>query len=93
MTADDTPPASGASEPAASFAAGLGLPVTDTAVQRALRAGAYPLPDEGTDSRLCFGLIADLADVLVEHDYPPPEPADFVRLMQLCFRFLYRPET
>ncbi len=75
------------------LAVGLGLPVPDASVQRALHARVYPLPDPGEDARFCFGLIADLADVLVDHDYPPPEPADFVRLMQLTFRFLYRPET
>jgi hypothetical protein len=31
--------------------------------------------------------------VLVEHDYPLPEPSDFARLTQLLFRFLYRPAT
>lgn len=86
-------PDHGPSDPTIALGLGLGLPVPDAAVQRALAASVYPLRDPGEDPRFCFGLIADLADVLVEHDYPPPEPKDFVQLMQLLFRFLYRPET
>lgn len=93
--APEPPPGDGPDAPTVSFGSGLGLPVTDPAVQQALKAHTYPLPDDGTasDPRFCFGLIADLADVLVDHDYPPPEPADFVRLIQLTFRFLYSDQT
>lgn len=59
MTSDDAIPAPGGpDEPAIALAAGLGLPVTDAAVQRALQASVYPLPDPGEDHpRFCFGLI------------------------------------
>ncbi|MEU2432937.1 hypothetical protein ABZ611_26190 [Streptomyces sp. NPDC007861] len=58
-------PGHGPDDPATVLGLGLGLPVTDAAVQRALHANVYPLPETDEDARFCFGLVADLADVLV----------------------------
>lgn len=91
MTGLENPPDDGTQpRPSNASADGTG-PHASQVLRRALAARAYPLPDTGDDSRFCFGLIADLADVLVDHGYPHPQPRDLVHLMQVLFSFLYRP--
>lgn len=50
----------------------------------------YPLPRPAHDERFTFGLIIDVADVLVAHGYPRPATGgDLVALQQALFGFLY----
>lgn len=50
----------------------------------------YPLPRPIDDDRFTFGLAVDVAQVLVEHGYPPLHGgADLVELQQALFSFLY----
>jgi hypothetical protein len=54
---------------------------------------SYPLPRPADDSRFTFGLIREVAQVLVKHGYPPVDSGpDNIRLQQALFRFLYGPE-
>lgn len=52
---------------------------------------AYPLPPE-PDDRFTYGLLRDLADVLVRHGYPEITAADWAAFHRALFRFLYAPE-
>jgi hypothetical protein len=54
---------------------------------------AYPLPRpaDDHDPRFTYGLVFDLADVLVAHGYPRPDHTDCADLMLALFRFLYQP--
>ncbi|MFJ8912331.1 hypothetical protein [Amycolatopsis sp. NPDC102389] len=50
----------------------------------------YPIPAPVDDSRFTFGLIVDVADVLIRHGYPPFSGGkDHIRLRQTLFGFLY----
>jgi hypothetical protein len=52
----------------------------------------YLLPTVDDDARFTFGLVLDVADVLVAHRYPAPAAGlDWVELQQDLFQFLYRP--
>jgi hypothetical protein len=54
---------------------------------------AYPLPRPAGDRRFTFGLVIDVAAVLVQHGYPPvTDGDDIVDLQQALFSFLYAPE-
>jgi hypothetical protein len=54
---------------------------------------SYPLPRLAEDPRFTLGLLADVADVLVRHDYPRPATReDLTDLQQALFRFLYTDE-
>lgn len=56
------------------------------------RPPAYPLPQADDDPRFTFGLVLDVAELLVTHGYPRPAAgADWVELQQALFRFLYSP--
>lgn len=50
---------------------------------------SYPLPLEAGDRRLNFGLIVDLAPVLVAHGYPALVTDDVNRLMAAVSTFVY----
>lgn len=51
---------------------------------------AYPLPRPADDDRFSLGLALDVAQVLVQHGYPPMQGGlDLVELQQALFRFLY----
>lgn len=55
-----------------------------------MSASAYPLPRTEEDSRFTFGMIREVAEVLVARGYPPLDSgADHVRLQQALFDFLY----
>lgn len=49
----------------------------------------YPLPVTDDDPRFTFGLMLDVAAVLVEHGYPRPHDMDFAEVQHALFRFLY----
>ncbi|HEX8627935.1 MAG TPA: hypothetical protein VF755_07175 [Catenuloplanes sp.] len=52
----------------------------------------YPMPAPDDDARFTFGLTLDIGEVLAEHGYPPIKSgADYVRLRQAVFGFLYAP--
>jgi hypothetical protein len=60
--------------------------------QPAEAAAVYLLPTVDDDARFTFGLVLDVADVLVAHRYPAPAAGlDWVELQQDLFQFLYRP--
>jgi hypothetical protein len=47
-----------------------------------------PLPED--DARFTFGLMVDVAEVLVRHGYPPVTAGgDLVDLQQALYHFLY----
>jgi hypothetical protein len=66
-------------------------------------ARVYPLPRPGTtpdgtdddspfdDCRFNYGLVFDIADVLVRHGYPPPGGPDWGHLILALHRTLYAP--
>jgi GTP:adenosylcobinamide-phosphate guanylyltransferase len=52
---------------------------------------AYPLALGDADQRFTFGLVHDVAEVLVSHGFPRlVVGGDLVELQQALFRFLYR---
>ena len=63
--------------------------------QQQPRVYPVPKPPEGdTDPRFTYGLMFDVARVLVEHGYPPVTAGgDLVELQQALFRFCYGPHT
>jgi hypothetical protein len=55
-----------------------------------MTARNYPLPQPaGDDPRFTFGLVLDVAAVLVRHGYPVIDGVDFVGLRSGLYRFLY----
>jgi hypothetical protein len=53
----------------------------------------YPLPvPEGTDGRLTYGLLFQIADVLTRNGFPRPAGTDWADLMLALDRFLYQPK-
>jgi hypothetical protein len=50
---------------------------------------AYPLPRPAEDARFTFGLLYDVAHVLVEHGYPQMTGRDLVELQQALFTLIY----
>lgn len=51
----------------------------------------YPIPRPDDDPRFTYGLTFDVAKVLTEYGYPPlASGADFVRLQQALFGFIYK---
>lgn len=49
----------------------------------------YPLPATGEDPRFTFGLLVDVADVLVTAGYPKFTGLDLAALQQTLYRFLH----
>jgi hypothetical protein len=50
---------------------------------------AYPLPQPAEDARFTFGLLYDVAHVLIEHGYPQMTGRDLVELQQALFTLIY----
>jgi hypothetical protein len=52
---------------------------------------AYPLPQpSGTDPRLTYGLLFDVADVLQRNGFPHSAGSDWANLTAALGRFLYQ---
>lgn len=52
---------------------------------------AYPLPQpDGTDPRITYGLLFDLAEVLQRNGFPRPAGTDWANLTAALGRFLYQ---
>jgi hypothetical protein len=50
----------------------------------------YPMPAPADDARFTVGLTLNVGKVLAKHGFPPIESAaDYVRLQQALFEFLY----
>ena len=63
---------------------------TQTGPAEVPESAVYPMPAPDDDSRFTFGLTVDVGKVLAEHGYPPIRTgADYVRLRQALFGFLY----
>jgi hypothetical protein len=53
----------------------------------------FPLPQDDGDTRLTFGLVLEMAEVLKRHGFPGVTAMDHVDLQMALFRFLYGPRS
>lgn len=54
------------------------------------RPNSFPVPTDPNEDRLNFGLIHDVAEVLVDHGLPKPSSdADWASLALTLYRYVY----